>query len=211
MKKGFTLAEVLITLGIIGVVAAITMPTLIAHYQKQVTVNQLKKVYTVLSQAVKQSELDNDNAEYWDYTDSPKIFFEKYLKKYLKINEELEFQSLKEKGNITYRYLNGGQAGGCIGNNVSYAVILSDGVFLIIDAYYPTDGSKFRTIAVDINGYKRPNQLGKDVFYLQVVPFKGVIPYPVDDFSSCKKGKVGYSCAQKIIEDSWKITKDYPW
>ena len=45
-KKGFTLAEVLITFGIIGVVAAITMPMLITHYQKQATVNQLKKAYS---------------------------------------------------------------------------------------------------------------------------------------------------------------------
>lgn len=50
-KFGFTLAEVLITLGIIGVVAALTMPMLISEYQKQVTVTQLKKSYSVWSQA----------------------------------------------------------------------------------------------------------------------------------------------------------------
>ena len=43
MKKGFTLAEVLITLGIIGVVAALTMPMLIQNYKNRVYVNQLKK------------------------------------------------------------------------------------------------------------------------------------------------------------------------
>lgn len=43
MKKAFTLAEVLITLGIVGVVAAITIPTLIAGYQKKEAVNALKK------------------------------------------------------------------------------------------------------------------------------------------------------------------------
>lgn len=42
-KVAFTLAEVLITLGIIGVVAAMTLPTLIANYQKRQTVVQLKK------------------------------------------------------------------------------------------------------------------------------------------------------------------------
>lgn len=42
-KNAFTLAEVLITLGIIGVVAAMTLPTLIANYQKQVYANGLKK------------------------------------------------------------------------------------------------------------------------------------------------------------------------
>ena len=42
-NKGFTLAEVLITLGIIGVVAALTLPSLITNYQKKQIVAQLKK------------------------------------------------------------------------------------------------------------------------------------------------------------------------
>lgn len=48
-KKAFTLAEVLITLGIIGVVAAITIPGLITKYQKLATVVKLKKVYSQLN------------------------------------------------------------------------------------------------------------------------------------------------------------------
>ena len=52
MKKGFTLAEVLITLGIIGVVAALTMPTLMSNYRKHQTVTQLKKAYSEISQAI---------------------------------------------------------------------------------------------------------------------------------------------------------------
>ena len=48
IKFAFTLAEVLITLGIIGVVAAITLPTLIKNYQKHVYVTQLKKVVNTL-------------------------------------------------------------------------------------------------------------------------------------------------------------------
>lgn len=42
--KGFTLAEVLITLGIIGVVAALTMPALVANYKKQEAVSKLKNL-----------------------------------------------------------------------------------------------------------------------------------------------------------------------
>lgn len=51
--KAFTLAEVLITLGIIGVVAAMTLPTLINSYKKQQTVTHLQKVYTSLNQALR--------------------------------------------------------------------------------------------------------------------------------------------------------------
>jgi len=50
MKKAFTLAEVLITLGIIGVVAAITIPSLIANYQKRVIETTLKEDYSIMAQ-----------------------------------------------------------------------------------------------------------------------------------------------------------------
>lgn len=54
----FTLAEVLITLGIIGVVAALTLPNLIANYQKMVLKNQFKKTYSLLSQNLLKSQVD---------------------------------------------------------------------------------------------------------------------------------------------------------
>ena len=58
-RKGFTLAEVLITLGIIGVVAALTIPTLINNYQKQEYVVGLKKAYAEFNQALAQFANDN--------------------------------------------------------------------------------------------------------------------------------------------------------
>ena len=58
--KGFTLAEVLITLGIIGVVAAMTMPTLINSTQGAQYKTAFKKSLTVLSQAVVMNIALND-------------------------------------------------------------------------------------------------------------------------------------------------------
>lgn len=57
-KSAFTLAEVLITLGIIGVVAAMTLPVLTQKYQKMVLKNQYKKVYSALSQAYSKAVFD---------------------------------------------------------------------------------------------------------------------------------------------------------
>lgn len=54
-KGAFTLAEVLITLGIIGVVAALTLPSLIQKYQEQVLENQLKKMYSTISQGIQKA------------------------------------------------------------------------------------------------------------------------------------------------------------
>ena len=53
IKFAFTLAEVLITLGIIGVVAAMTIPTLMQKYYEKQTVAKLKETYSILSQALK--------------------------------------------------------------------------------------------------------------------------------------------------------------
>ena len=51
-KLAFTLAEVLVTLGIIGVVSAMTVPTLMQNYQRQSYVTQLHKTYNEISQAL---------------------------------------------------------------------------------------------------------------------------------------------------------------
>ena len=58
-KSAFTLAEVLITLVIIGVIAALTVPTLIQNTQKQEYVTALKKAYSTLSQATQQIIAEN--------------------------------------------------------------------------------------------------------------------------------------------------------
>lgn len=95
MKKGFTLAEVLITLGIIGIVAAMTLPTLVQNYKKKELVTKLQKVYTVMNQAINLAEVENGNFESW-YPDcgassittctieGDKVWYDKYLAKHIK-------------------------------------------------------------------------------------------------------------------------------
>ena len=58
--NGFTLAEVLVTLGIIGVVSAMTVPTLVQNYQRKSYVTQLHKVYNELGQAAERYKTDNN-------------------------------------------------------------------------------------------------------------------------------------------------------
>ncbi len=63
--EGFTLAEVLITLGIIGIVAAMTLPTLIQSHRKQVVETRLKKFYSTINQAIQMAEVDYGDRTYW--------------------------------------------------------------------------------------------------------------------------------------------------
>lgn len=67
IKQAFTLAEILITLGIVGIVAAMTLPSLIQDYQISANINRLKNTYSILSQAVKASEADNGFVYEWDF------------------------------------------------------------------------------------------------------------------------------------------------
>lgn len=69
-ENGFTLAEVLITLGIIGVVAAMTLPALIQNYKEQETVTRVKKFYSVFSQAYTMAILEHGTIDNWGLSDS---------------------------------------------------------------------------------------------------------------------------------------------
>ena len=84
-KSAFTLAEVLITLGIIGVVASMTLPTLVNKYQKQETVARLSAAYSLVSQAIKRSEVDNEALDYWNFELDSQTFSDKYIKPYFQV------------------------------------------------------------------------------------------------------------------------------
>lgn len=63
-KNSFTLAEVLITLGIIGIVAAMTLPTLIQNHNKKVVETRLMKFYSTMNQAIQLQKLITVSAKH---------------------------------------------------------------------------------------------------------------------------------------------------
>ena len=112
-RAAFTLAEVLITLGIIGVVAAITMPALIQNYTHSVAETRLKKFYSDMNQAILQSIVDNGEVESWSYfnnditddegnkvnqSDKNDESFQKYLAPYLKITHKTIYRIIDLRG-----------------------------------------------------------------------------------------------------------------
>ena len=161
MKTGFTLAEVLITLGIIGIVAAMTIPNLIANQQKKAVVSQLMEAQSILTQAVRQYSADTDeegSAEF-DTTLSPQAFAEKYFKPYLKIARictKLEDGCWKTGDFYGYYDLAGHKM-----TNVPYSIVLNNGMVL---GFSKLDGFSLVSIFVDVNGQGKRNVLGKDVF-----------------------------------------------
>lgn len=160
-KFGFTLAEVLITLGIIGVVAAITIPNLIANQQKKAIVSQLMEAQSILNQAVKSyaADTDEEGSSEFETTLSPQKFAEKYFKPYLKIARictKLEDGCWKTGDFYGYYDLAGHKM-----TNVPYSIVLNNGMVL---GFSNIDGTNLVSIFVDVNGQGKRNVLGKDVF-----------------------------------------------
>lgn len=127
-RFGFTLAEVLITLGIIGVVAAMTIPVMISSYNKHITETRLKKFYSLFNQAIKLSVAENGEVEGWDsYWDAAKNIydedgnvkensdvvdaaFEKYLAPYMKVMTKKRLKNAQKNITVTLYVLADGSA-----------------------------------------------------------------------------------------------------
>lgn len=165
MKKSFTLAEVLITLGIIGVVAAMTLPSLIGNYKKIETVTMLKKAYSEISQALKMAEVDNEFMEEWNFAafensdERVHHFFNYYLKPYigtLKVCEPLEVGCMSDK----IQHLDGINERPHAAGKMSF--ITKSGYSVLFWIHGDGTGGHF---IIDTNGsHRQPNTYGKDIF-----------------------------------------------
>ena len=161
-----------------------TMPALITNHQKKQTVVQLKKAYTVLSQALQRSILDNGEVETWDWqsisgADVASVadeFGQKYILPYLKgVDSNARYLGYK-KSNKYWKSLDGtyDSSGSYMFSAPKYA--LPDGMLLSFTGNNHVDdpvnryGTSLR-INIDINGDRGPNQYGRDVFVFTIFPF----------------------------------------
>lgn len=205
MKKrfGFTLAEVLITLGIIGVVAALTIPTLISKYQKQEYVTQLKKAYSQFNEALQLMSKDRDCINDLkctdiflyaggDQTQASQIAGDelvKYFKVVKNCGTEKNLGCFTNKGATNYD-------GSDVRTNFDewdfqYRFITTDGTAFslystglcddVFASNYVT-GNMTRLcgyLYIDVNGpTKGPNNMGRDIFWYFITNGKGALLYP---------------------------------
>ena len=204
-RAAFTLAEVLITLGIIGVVAAMTMPSLIQNTKRQHASARLKKFISVVNQALISAELDYGPREDWDKgemesSDSAYDFLNTYIKPYVK-SFDIEKRELLGKNMATLRFVDGSQMSVKIGS--------------CYDIYY------------DINGEKFPNERGRDIYAFILCRQKGTCnldsnqvrafyctengeDYPTREaiLGNCKRN--GQYCTLLLEENQYEFPKDYP-
>ncbi len=165
MRRAFTLAEVLITLGIIGIVAAMTLPSVVSKYQEKAWLTAFKKSYTVLSQAYLRASEDYGTANTWCAAKNKECAQTYYdiLSPYLNISEVWGYERPSIFNKTSYRDLDGsGMGTNDIFTKDYYKFALNDGT--IIGIRYETE-LNMPLLQLDTNGFRGPNQLGKDMFY----------------------------------------------
>ena len=235
VKFAFTLAEVLITLGIIGIVAAMTIPTLISKNQKRVIEAKIKEDYSIIQQVIKSNEANDTDMSMIvkDHDiESQKEWFNTYFAPYMKYSqvcydEKGCWQSKKE--NLTLIGERPAYDKGIIGLGIGYDIItirLANGTNLCIDGFEESDYGffglnqgdlDFLVIYIDANGDSGPNVIGKDIFILTYTPEYGVLPAGAHKSTSvvnqnCSKdaGEInaGYFCLLKMKDNGWEIPDD---
>ena len=182
-KGAFTLAEVLITLGIIGVVAALTLPSLIQKYQDQVLENQLKKTYSTLSQGIQKAMADDGVSNFYDtelfqaciYPKQKSNACAQMVKKYfnvvaVKTDRREYYIDVIQTKYIDGKYVFLGRDkskrrfGWALGrSDYSDRFMLSDGSEFTFGAWVNQYGN-YAHIDIDTNGEKGPNTEGLDIF-----------------------------------------------
>lgn len=177
-RTAFTMAEVLVTLGIIGIVAAMTLPSVIRNYKTYVLASQLKKGYSTISQAL--TMMYADTGEDITYDRYPNQSFVKAFQQYLIKNRYATGYGITGTDKDDYynstTYKNY--------NNTNYAdaslmdegqIILNDGLAIFIqNSQYAQYGL---LITIDVNGIKkRPNRWGHDLFTFRVTNKGTLIP-----------------------------------
>lgn len=223
MRKGFTLAEVLITIGIIGVVAALTLPALVGHYRKVEAASRIKKFYSAMQQAILMSEAVNGDSKEWvkaetqrdsegntDYDAQGKVskdFFMQYLAPYFKYTNIVSGKNTVEED---------GTKSGTLTK-----VYLADG------SYFSFNNGSCMDVIFDINGDRKPNTPGIDefVFFFCLSPEareghcrnnKQAFCTPSyeartrDELKDKCKTRA-YLCSSLLEHDNWEFKKDYPY
>jgi len=218
-KFGFTLAEVLITIGVIGVVAAVTIPNMISNYKKHVVETRLVKFYSTINQAIKLAEADYGDKAGWESYENgvetdddgniTKTYSEDWVNKYVK-------PYLKADTKIT-------------NTNGLTEIHFHDGSMVAVEGtgwhFYPY-AEKFK---LDENGKEiwRGKQIdGTYMFHFYFKPDStnkwhrnaGVEPYKIgwagtkeDALLRCNPTtNANAYCAALIQLNGWKIPKDYP-
>lgn len=222
-QSGFTLAEVLVTLVIIGVAAALTVPTLQLHVRDAQYVNSLKKFYSNTNQALRHRMSLDGTADFRrsaliesingsTINSGTQNRFTAEIKKLFKTIAVYEKGQYHGNTRCAYQFESGGTA------NDNYTVALSDGTILRLDMTTEPEASPYSltdiraltghmkymygTIEVDVNGDNPPNKWGLDCYKFVIAQDGIIYPYMGKDYAIFKAGG-GWETSQYYFDGSY--------
>ena len=236
-KAAFTLAEVLITLGVIGIVAALTIPGMIANHQKRVTAESVKKAYAILTQVQAMAENDRGMASDWGYrkVDELDKWVQTYFEPYVKVISSGKCSGGKSCYGISYMYRMGYNVASNSANARAPHYMVVTGGVPVAYSFFRYSGELYEPVTrirVYLRNPKRYAFVGKDVFTFtfdnreknpHFLPYASnysreqiLAPHEMNGSCNLKTGEGGYwmagdACAALIMKDGWQITDDYPW
>jgi len=224
------LAEVLITLAIIGVIAVITIPSIIANHQKTELESRFAKTYKTLMHMVNMSVAEHGSFENWEWKDSwtsqeMADFTHKYFLPHLNVVKYCQAR-VGVYGcfsDVTYKFLDGTDWAKLNAGSVP-SVVLGDGSLIQFGfiSNCIQDNGRCLSLRVDINGHKKPNIYGLDAHLFNFFPQTGkFLPggsnmdgsydkEHIDEY--CNGGATtnnGATCAAKIVAEGFKINYKY--
>ena len=185
---GFTLAEVLITLGIIGIVAVLTIPQVVKNYKEKATVTHLKKAYSIMGQAWQMATLKYGEFQDWGLAGGDEDILVDRMAPFFNAIKVCHIANLGDcMPDTMYLSSVGTNYNNWVRDTSSSwkrsALVLSNGVVLMMNI--PLASSQTNAVVqfyVDLNGKDKPNKLGEDFFYFYVTD-KGRI-YPCGHIST---------------------------
>ncbi len=218
-NKAFTLSEVLITLGIVGVIAVLTIPAVVKDYKNKLYVAQLKKTYVQIDDAISNIMSDEHATVFSETTAAATIAgksndFPDGKGAYYFLNNY--FKTMKTGCNSTPNDANQciapayasikGDASNLTGFG-QYCVQLTSGAAVCM--IKEVDNNIY--IAVDVNGPAEPNIAGRDAFALKIEQNKLADWSNDADKCGTKISSFGHigdyasGCVTKIINDGWTM------
>jgi len=230
MKKGFTLAEILITLAVIGIVATLTLPNLLQNYRERVYTTQLQRAYNSISNALV-THMAEENAESLGDTLRSRDDIKAFLYKYLKVArycggsgsfngtcfaEDGKYREIDSSNYQDYRSVIGYDRGilnvARVNNQSSECVMLNTGATVCMSTF--DFNAKKGIITLDTNGGTGPNVNGKDFFGFyyfadgSVGSFSGTEDryYGYSNQVYCRG--LGFGCLDKAMAQGWKLNYD---
>lgn len=224
--NAFTLAEVLLTLMIIGIIATLTIPSLKETADKSANLSLLQKAYSSIANVFAQIQAENGPTLYWKTKDGNRVFtngnstnISTLLKQRMNVASESGFMPSDYK----IKSLKGDDSDSFQIDDTTVAIKENTSSFQTADGmmWFPSNtysGCKYTKeeedsskttiylcglLIVDTNGIKKPNRMGIDVFVFDITA-EGIKPHAGTNDDCADLTGNGYTCAAKILNGNDK-------